>query len=402
MILMLIPFMLCAELRVRCLNRTFLITPNVKKTAASIEDEFRYIVRGKSLVLEMEGSRFSIPYEDFIGMKRRNLEERIMEIRKIQNSWDKLNFTLFNKKKVYDLETEFRIDEELVRNRVEELNQMHARSGVDAKISDFKGFERITREENATRINLQEVMDNIHRHFESLEFLTKPELHLKLRMIEIVPLFSFAGLSREQGLIFESASIETHADPQDESRMNNLLLALRDIDGVIIKPRQTVSYNHLLGARTKSRGYLDANGIVGGKLVPSVGGGICQVSSSLYGPVLLSGMDIIEQHNHSLRGPGLDYVPAGEDAAVVYPDKDFSFRNPFPDRRFLISARMVNDTTVSIKIFTDKPLTFSYRLDKKEKQSGKNLSVKLFRLKCNGDEVIEREFITDNYYKLFD
>lgn len=112
------------------------------------------------------------------------------------------------------------------------------------------------------------------------------------------------------------------ADIKD--RTENVRLASSHLDRLFIAPGQEVSFNEVVGPREKDRGFREAKIIVAGNFEPGLGGGICQVSSTLYNTVLLSGLEIIERHNHSVR---IAYVPLGRDATVVYGHKDFKFRN---------------------------------------------------------------------------
>ena len=107
---------------------------------------------------------------------------------------------------------------------------------------------------------------------------------------------------------------------------NNMALALRFIDGTVIEPGGTFSYNTAIGDSTNGDlGYLPANGLMNGILVPMYGGGICQGSSTLYGAALRSGMEITDRECHSSPS---SYVPIGLDATVSYGELDFQFKNP--------------------------------------------------------------------------
>lgn len=107
-------------------------------------------------------------------------------------------------------------------------------------------------------------------------------------------------------------------------RSHNLAQAASKINTAVVLPRQTFSFNRTVGERIVKNGYRDAMVIVNGKFVPGLGGGICQVSSTLYNACLLAGMKITERHNHSLA---VTYVPLGLDATVAYGVQDFKFEN---------------------------------------------------------------------------
>ena len=95
-------------------------------------------------------------------------------------------------------------------------------------------------------------------------------------------------------------------------------------DGVELQPGQIFSYNDTLGPRTEERGYREATVIVGCEHAQDIGGGICQISTTLFMACLQSDLTIVERHNHAAR---IDYVEDGLDAAVVWGGQDFRFQN---------------------------------------------------------------------------
>ena len=120
------------------------------------------------------------------------------------------------------------------------------------------------------------------------------------------------------------AKYTTIYDASNYNRSHNVALAAKTLNGTILLPGETFSYNGKLGNTNAAKGYKEATAYVGGKVVPSYGGGICQVSSTLYNAVLYANLEIVERYNHSYV---VNYVPAGRDATVAYGGKDFKFKN---------------------------------------------------------------------------
>ncbi|HPT68973.1 MAG TPA: VanW family protein [Syntrophomonas sp.] len=116
----------------------------------------------------------------------------------------------------------------------------------------------------------------------------------------------------------------TRYNANELNRTHNLTKAAIGINGSIILPGEVFSFNRTVGQRTMETGYKDAMVIVNGKFEPGLGGGICQVSSTLYNACLLAGLEIVERHNHNLT---VAYVPIGQDATVSYGTQDFKFKN---------------------------------------------------------------------------
>lgn len=122
----------------------------------------------------------------------------------------------------------------------------------------------------------------------------------------------------------EISSYTTAFNAGEINRSHNLQMAANGINGSVVAPQEVFSFNQKVGKRTLEKGYRDAMVIVGGKFEPGLGGGVCQVSSTLYNACLLAGLDIVERSNHALA---IAYVPLGQDATVVYGLQDFKFRN---------------------------------------------------------------------------
>ena len=108
------------------------------------------------------------------------------------------------------------------------------------------------------------------------------------------------------------------------NRVNNITLACAAINGTVLSPGEVFSYNGTVGQRTTEKGYKAAGAYVGGKSVSEVGGGICQVSSTLYYCTLLANLEIVSRTCHMFT---VGYVPLGMDATVSWPNPDFQFRN---------------------------------------------------------------------------
>ncbi|AKA70975.1 VanW family protein [Clostridium scatologenes] len=116
----------------------------------------------------------------------------------------------------------------------------------------------------------------------------------------------------------------TNYAASSSQRANNIALATSSINGKILMPGEVFSFNDTVGERTEERGYEPAPVIIGNKLESGLGGGICQVSTTLYNAVNRSGMTSIEREHHTMP---VHYVPQGMDATVDYGNIDYKFKN---------------------------------------------------------------------------
>ncbi|ADI01145.1 VanW family protein [Syntrophothermus lipocalidus] len=124
--------------------------------------------------------------------------------------------------------------------------------------------------------------------------------------------------------VLELASYSTFYDSSNVDRSYNLTTAARALNGAMVPAGQEFSFNRRVGPRELKTGYREALVILGDQFAPGVGGGVCQVVSTLYNACLLAGLEIVERHNHSVA---VSYVPVGLDATVNYGSKDFRFHN---------------------------------------------------------------------------
>jgi len=109
----------------------------------------------------------------------------------------------------------------------------------------------------------------------------------------------------------------------------NALLAARALDGAVVAPKGEFSFNKRVGPWTRDRGYRRAPVSYDGELTLATGGGVCQVSSTLYAAALLGGLEVRERHRHFWP---VSYARAGLDAAVAQPEVDLRLGNPFAER----------------------------------------------------------------------
>jgi vancomycin resistance protein YoaR len=132
----------------------------------------------------------------------------------------------------------------------------------------------------------------------------------------------------------------------DPGRVQNIGIAIKKISGRVIKPGEVFSFNEIVGPRDAEHGWAQANELYQGEFVLGYGGGICQVSSTLYNAVLLAGLEVKERYHHDRP---LQYVDPGRDATVAWNLLDFKFRNN-TDTPVLLVSRVLPDTPQRIEV----------------------------------------------------
>jgi len=144
---------------------------------------------------------------------------------------------------------------------------------------------------------------------------------------------------------FKRLSQFTTATTSDERRNNNILLAARKISGSTVMPDETFSFNQATGERTIEKGYQMAPAIADGTLADEIGGGVCQVSSTLFNAAALADMTIVTRSPHAWPS---SYVEKGLDATVNWPGLDFVFRNDKTTPVFIVAGYAKRQVTVEI------------------------------------------------------
>ena len=188
----------------------------------------------------------------------------------------------------------------------------------------------------------------------------------------------------------------TSYSTRDQKRTTNLRLAANKINGTVLMPGETFSYNKVVGERTIAAGYQEAPIYVSGKVVDGLGGGICQITTTLYNAVVYANLDIVERSNHQFVP---SYAPASRDATVVYGSIDFKFKN---NRNYPIKIvcsvqnGIANFQIYGLKTDNDYEVTISNRVTGTTSNAIYSEAYKI--LKQNG-QVVSSTLLSQDVYK---
>ena len=180
------------------------------------------------------------------------------------------------------------------------------------------------------------------------------------------------------------------------NRTTNLKLAARKINGTVVMPGETFSYNDVVGARTIAAGYKEAPIYVNGKVEDGLGGGICQITSTLYNAVVLANLKIVYRTNHAFVP---SYVGAGRDATVVYGAIDFKFKNnrDYPIKLIAsVSSGVASFKILGLKTSNDYQVQISSSITSQTASRINSVTYKI--LKKNG-KVVDRVLLSRDSYK---
>lgn len=203
---------------------------------------------------------------------------------------------------------------------------------------------------------------------------------------ETEPVITDDALASIDGVL---ASYHTQYTPGN--RGHNITLAAGKLNGTLVKPNGIFSFNDTVGLRTAAAGYKVAGVILDGQLADGIGGGVCQVSSTLYNAILLAGLTPTARTSHALPSA---YCPPGLDATVADGQIDLQFRNQLAHNVYLLASADGHTLTVYV-LGTQADLGGkTIRLE----SDGSRLHPSVYRLYLAGGQVVQREFLhTDSY-----
>lgn len=213
---------------------------------------------------------------------------------------------------------------------------------VDAffELDKERKYVRVVPESHGSKVDLEATLQSLYRYLENL-----PEEGSVVVFTSTVPAEITKSDLEELGVSEELATAATVIGDSYPNRKHNIALAASRVDGHLLLPGQVFSFNGVVGETTLEKGYKKAPVIVNRQLVDGVGGGICQVSSTLYNAALLAGLEILERANHSLP---VGYLSPGLDATVAYGWLDLKFANDTGRAIWIRTFLDNNELTVSL------------------------------------------------------
>ncbi|TGE34630.1 VanW family protein [Desulfosporosinus sp. Sb-LF] len=200
------------------------------------------------------------------------------------------------------------------------------------------------------------VIDRLIRDIQKISLSDVPK-RLDIPVVEVPASVTTESINT---LAFDTVIGEstTKFSVSEGNRSANLTAAAKALDRKVIRPGETFSFNDTVGPREPETGYKEAYVIINGEYVKGTGGGVCQVSSTLYNAVLLSNLKIVERMPHAVA---VSYVLPGQDATVNYPNIDFKFNNDTSNLLYLRSN--VKSGVLTLQIW-GKKLGKSVRIER--------------------------------------
>lgn len=267
--------------------------------------------------------------------------EKAYKIGREGNAFQRLFTILGLRLHARDVPMEVSYDESTLRKALLYIKSQVDIAGKNAAIIYSSGEIKIIKEQIGRELNIDRNLEMIKKKIKG-----KKNFDLSVIMDENYPKILYNSIEVINSVLSE---FSTKFNPRDVNRTQNIKLACEKINGFILRSGEIFSISNVLGPRTAENGYLDAPVIFKNELVKGLGGGVCQVTTTLYDAVLLSKLEVIERSNHSMP---LGYVEPGQDATLAENYIDFKFQNNREDP-VCVSAE-VHDDTVTVRILGKK------------------------------------------------
>lgn len=292
-----------------------------------------------------------------------------------------------NLKKIYNIKLRATYDEIKLSKELEVICNSINVDTVDATFRvELSGELKITESKEGKQVDVSRLKEDIY------DMINKKKIeNINLPVITLYPNVSTKQVKSINSVLGEFSTSFNNST----SRGSNIHVAGEQTSDILLMPGKTFSYNKCTGARNWVNGYKSAPIIVGGKVTNGEGGGVCQVSTTIYNAALISGLTIDEVHNHSLPSR---YAPRGRDATVSYGYTDLKFSNPYTHPVYI--KNIVGDGAITSKIYGCNFDREKIIIKMEEEYTKNKITVKTYRIFLDEENnIIKNELINTSTYK---
>lgn len=343
-------------------------------------------VEDKEVQININNKRYDIQIKNLVS--KYNNEKLYEDIIKNQNEKNILSkFISIASKKIKNYNLYIKIDEKNFNDLKDEIAQDVNIECVEPKV--IINDDRISYKEGEDGSKLdEETLYNDIKESINLRNLLEDNILINAKMIKDSPKISMDDLK----LINHKVSAYTTTYGSGNARGRNVENAASKIDDLLLMPGEEFSYENTIGPVVESNGYKYAPVISNGKLVDGIGGGVCQVSSTLYNTQLNAGILPTERRNHS---KAVSYVPRGLDATLASGSIDYKFKNTY-EYPLVINTKAVNGK-LAIEIWSNKDALKGIEYKPVSYVSGNVANTYLYGYDEDGNKVYEKHIDTSVY-----
>lgn len=311
----------------------------------TLKNKYGQVAANKEIIIKAGDEEVDINFSDL--SPEYDIDEvvaKAISIGKDDNVFEKKKYINEGISENLDLTIDYNEDE--LKKYEEELEDKVDVEAKDATIAMVNGSLVVYDSVNGQDVNIDEMNDLVKEAINSdiSEDLNDKTIVVDVPVTETTPSVTTEELKSINGII---GSFTSDYSTSNDSRATNIELALKSINGTLLMPGESFSFNNIVGERTAQRGYKNAATFVGNQVVDGLGGGICQVSTALNRAVIRAGLTPTERHNHSLKTSYSDY---GLDSAVSWGYLDYRFTNTY-DTPIYIQATNNGSKAITINIY---------------------------------------------------
>ena len=272
----------------------------------------------------------------------------------------------------------------------EELKEICNSINVDAVDATFhvelSGELKRTDSKEGKQVDLSRLKENIY------DMINKKKIEdINLPVLTLYPEISTEDVKSINSILGQFST----SFNDSSSRGSNIHVSGESTSDILLMPGETFSYNKTTGARNWVNGYKSAPIIVGGKVTNGEGGGVCQVSTTIYNAALLAGLSIDEVHNHSLPSR---YAARGRDATVSYGYTDLKFSNHYAHPVYI--KNIVKNGAITSKIYGCNLDRERISIKTVEEYTKNKITVQTYRLYLDEkNNIIKKELVKTSVYK---
>jgi len=261
--------------------------------------------------------------------------EKTYSIARTGNVFKRIKERIILWRKGYEVSFQAKFNPQKLEDFQNKISSLINRMPSDAYVED----NRIIESKGGVKLDLTKFTEEIVK---TLKCLDEEKYIFSMPVITIAPKYTTQNVLTKLAIYQELGTYSTSLENKEENTIYNIKLASQMINGILVKPQEFFSFNKYVGPAEKEDGFKESTIIANGKFENGYGGGVCQVSSTIYNTALLANLPIVERHNHSIYGDVTKYVPLGRDAAIFYGYKDLRFENNL-DYEIVIFAKVIGD-----------------------------------------------------------
>jgi vancomycin resistance protein YoaR len=353
--------------------------------AENLDRKFNAQLQNRTLTLKYNGFSITKTYGDF-NLKY-NIEEAVNEA--FSHGKDEKNLINKTLKRYeperYDVQLDLIYDPTAIEKYISVITEQINKSPVDATMAFKNNKFEITNETLGEQVDTEKLKGLVND-----ALITGREV-VEIPVTTVHPKVTAEALSKASQKIMSFTTYLTKVP----NRTTNIKMAAKYINGTLLAPGDIFSANNSIGPRTPERGFKDAGIFANGKVEQGIGGGICQVSSTIYNAALLCNFKIIERYNHSLT---VTYVPLGRDSSISWGSADFKFQNTSNYPVYIQTLADDKQITVNFYGYNENPGQKVDIVVESAEVNGK-MRYKTYRKVYQNGKLLKSELLSNDYYK---